>query len=62
MEELKICFSIIFGLVIAFLFKSVYEKRNVIIINSKILDNIKENTYKYKEKCFKYDIKNTNCH
>ena len=60
-DKLKIIVSIILGLGIASLFKTVCEGRNCIIIKGPSVNEIETNTYKFDNKCYQYKSQHTNC-
>lgn len=57
----KIFISIILGFGIATLFRKVCEGRNCIIFEGPDVDEVEQNVYKYKEKCYKYKAKDSSC-
>ena len=60
-EKVKLIVSIILGLGMASLFRQVCKGRNCIILNGPNIEEIEKNTYKYKEKCYKYKHVDTTC-
>ena len=57
----KIIISIILGFGIATLFRKVCEDRNCIVFEGPSIDEVEQNVYKYKNKCYKYKSKESPC-
>jgi hypothetical protein len=57
----KIIFSIILGFGIATLFRKVCKDRNCIVFKAPELNNIVNKTFKFDNKCYKYNEKNVTC-
>jgi hypothetical protein len=57
----KIIMSILLGLGLASLFRTVCKDRKCVIFNSAPLDEIHNKIYKYDKKCYKYDLVSTKC-
>ena len=57
----KIIFSIILGFGIATLFRKVCKDRNCIVFKAPELTNIVNKTFKFDNKCYKYNEKNVTC-
>ena len=57
----KIIFSIILGFGIATLFRKVCKDRNCIVFKAPELNNIVNKTFKFDDKCYKYNEKNVTC-
>jgi hypothetical protein len=53
--------SIILGLGIASLFRTVCKDKNCIIFKAPPLDDIKDKVYKYNDKCYKYNPVSVKC-
>ncbi len=60
-ENGKILMSIILGLGLASLFRTICKDKNCIIFHAAPLDKLKDKIYKFDNKCYKYDIKPTMC-
>tara|TARA_E500000178_G_scaffold276858_1_gene275865 strand:- start:29 stop:235 length:207 start_codon:yes stop_codon:yes gene_type:complete len=60
-KKYKIIVSIILGLGIATLFRKVCEGRNCIIIKGKSPADVEKNSYRYKDKCYKYKSVSAKC-
>jgi len=54
-ETGKHMLSIILGLGIASLFRSVCKEKNCIIFKAPPLEDLKDKVYKYNDKCYKYN-------
>ena len=57
----KYAISIILGFGLASLFRKVCKDRNCIVFQAPTLDEIKENTYSYNNKCYKFNEKSMKC-
>lgn len=57
----KYVMSIILGLGLASLFRSVCKGKNCIRFNAAPLDEINDKIYKYNNKCYKYETQQTQC-
>jgi len=57
----KIVLSIILGLGLATLFRTVCKDKNCIIFHAPPLEQIEGKTYKYDNKCFQYVAKSAKC-
>jgi hypothetical protein len=53
--------SILLGLGLATLFRKVCKDKNCIVFNGPVISDISGKTFKYGEKCYKYDINPTTC-
>lgn len=53
--------SIIWGIGLATMFRHACVERNCIIIEGPNPDNIKNNSYKFNDKCYKYDSEAVSC-
>ena len=60
-KKYKIIVSIILGLGIATLFRRACEGRNCIIIKGKSPAAVEKNSYRYKDKCYKYKSVSAKC-
>jgi hypothetical protein len=60
-ENGKKLMSILLGFGLASLFRTICKDRNCIIFHAVPLDKIKDKIYKIDNKCYKYNIKSTNC-
>lgn len=60
-ERQKIILSIILGFGISTLFRKVCKSRNCIVYKSPPVKEIEDNIYKYKDICYKYKTKKTEC-
>ena len=60
-KKYKIIVSIILGLGIATLFRRACEGRNCIIIKGKSTADVEKNSYRYKDKCYKYKSVSAKC-
>ncbi len=60
-ENGKILMSIILGLGLASLFRTICKDKNCIIFHAVPLDKIKDKIYKIDNKCYKYNIKSSSC-
>lgn len=60
-ETGKIIMSIILGLGLASLFRTVCNNNNCRVFHAPPLDDFKDKTYKDKDKCFKYEPVATKC-
>jgi len=60
-ENGKKLMSILLGFGLASLFRTICKDRNCIIFHAVPLDKIKDKIYKINNKCYKYNIKSTNC-
>ena len=52
---LIIIINVLLGLLLAFLFKIVLDKNNNIIVNGSLIHKVKNNIYKYNDKCYILD-------
>lgn len=57
----RIVVSIILGLGIATLFKPKCHKRDCLEFNGPDLDEIKDNVYRYNNKCYKFKLTSKSC-
>ena len=57
----KYAISIILGFGLASLFRKVCKDRNCIIFQAPSLEEIKDNTYSYNNKCYKFNEKSMKC-
>ena len=57
----KYVLSIILGLGLASLFRSVCKGKNCIILEAPPLEEINDKVYKYNDKCYKYELEVTKC-
>jgi hypothetical protein len=57
----KIILSIILGLGLASLFRSVCTSKNCLNFNGPIISDIKDEIYEHGNKCFKYELKSDKC-
>ena len=53
--------SILLGLGLATLFRKVCKDKNCIVFNGPVISDISGKTFKYGEKCYKYEINPTTC-
>jgi hypothetical protein len=53
--------SILLGVGLATLFRKVCTDKNCIVFNGPVIDTITDKTYKYGEKCYKYDAEPAPC-
>jgi hypothetical protein len=53
--------SILLGIGLATLFRKVCNDKNCIVFNGPVLNEITDKTYKFGEKCYKYDIEPAKC-
>ena len=53
--------SILLGLGLATLFRKVCTDKNCIVFNGPVITDVSGKTYKYGEKCYKYEPTPTNC-
>jgi len=60
-ENGKILMSILLGLGLASLFRTICKDRNCIIFHAVDLDKIKDKVYKVDNKCYKYNMKSSIC-
>ena len=57
----KTFISILLGLGLATLFRKVCTDKNCIVFNGPVITDIQDKTYKYNDKCYKYNIEPTLC-
>ena len=57
----RIVLSIILGLGLASLFRTVCVGKNCLLFNAPPLDEIKDKIFKYNKKCFKYTAEQMKC-
>ena len=57
----KIMISILLGLGLATLFRKVCKNRNCMIFKAPEIEKIKDKTFKYNDKCYKYIEKAESC-
>lgn len=60
-REGRILVSILWGLGLASLFRKVCKDRTCIVYKAPNPKNIVNKVYKHNEKCFKYNVKSTEC-
>ena len=60
-ETGKIIMSILLGFGLASLFRTICKGKDCVIFHSASLDEIKKKTYKYDNKCYKYEIEASKC-
>jgi hypothetical protein len=60
-ETGKIIMSILLGFGLASLFRTVCKDKDCLLFYAPSLDKIKDKIYKIDNKCYKYNIKSTNC-
>jgi hypothetical protein len=53
--------SILLGIGLATLFRKVCNDKNCIVFNGPVLNTVTDKTYKFGEKCYKYDIEPAKC-
>lgn len=53
--------SILLGIGLATLFRKVCNDKNCIVFNGPVLNTVADKTYKFGEKCYKYDIEPAKC-
>tara|TARA_B100001093_G_scaffold76612_3_gene67474 strand:- start:2562 stop:2816 length:255 start_codon:yes stop_codon:yes gene_type:complete len=57
----KIILSIILGLGLASLFRSVCTSKNCLNFNGPVISDIEDQIYEHGNKCFKYELKSDTC-
>jgi len=57
----KLIISIILGLGLATLFRKTCEEKGCLSFKGPDLEDVKNKIYKYGSKCFKYNVKSSNC-
>ena len=57
----KIVISIILGLGLATLFRKVCKERNCLVFHAPKLDKIKNQVFKFKDKCYKFEEEIEKC-
>ncbi len=57
----QVFISIMLGLGLATMFRTVCEGKNCLIFNGPVINEIDGKTYKYGEYCHKYDLKQVSC-
>jgi len=60
-ETGKMIMSILLGLGLASLFRTVCKERNCIIFHAPPMKNVKDKIYKYDEKCYKFNPISAQC-
>jgi hypothetical protein len=60
-ENGKKLMSILLGIGLASLFRTVCKDKNCIVFHAVPLDKIKDKIYKYDNKCYKYTTQSTKC-
>jgi hypothetical protein len=60
-NEGRVFISILLGLGIASLFRSVCKKRKCTIFKKPDDDEVKDKTFKHDGKCYKYELQTTKC-
>jgi len=60
-ETGKIIMSILLGLGLASLFRTVCKDRNCIIFHAPPMNKVKDKIYKYDEKCYKFNPVSSHC-
>ena len=60
-DNCKYAISIILGFGLASLFRKVCKDRNCIVFQAPSLEEIKEHTYSYSNKCYKFKENATEC-
>ena len=60
-ESGKIIISIILGLGLATLFRKVCGESNCIVYKGTPKEDIKDKTFRFNDKCYKYDVKAVSC-